>query len=174
MWKKESAGEIEYDVTSRWHEAVNHNRPVRHETYFETATQLESKKSRRSSQRGSSDTTAATACLGMDIDTSLKSDDYPPASDVLEILHELLPPSLIVFSGRGFHPYWIFDQPVLLESNDDRKRFADLLSGWIACVSAEITKLGFAVAHVRLRLILETLRDYRRTREADPNATESE
>lgn len=119
------------------------------EAYFETATQLQPVKSRK---HGSSKTTAAVACVGMDIDCWPKQPkvpgqaSYPKRQDALRILGNLLPPSIIVSSGsNGLHVYWLLDQPIVFDSQRDRDDYKALVCVWESTVAGEFRQHGHMI-----------------------------
>lgn len=88
-------------------------------------------------KRGSAVDAAAVGCLWLDIDIGKREklktdkkgectgDPVGPQSkeDVDKMLSFFLPPSFCVFTGHGYHPYWLLDDAVVLSSDDERKSF---------------------------------------------------
>ncbi|GIV51013.1 MAG: hypothetical protein KatS3mg038_1534 [Candidatus Kapaibacterium sp.] len=46
-------------------------------------------------------------------------------------------PSALVDSGGGFHAYWYFAEPVVFETDDDRRLFAVFLERWVSAVGGD-------------------------------------
>lgn len=45
-------------------------------------------------------------------------------------------PSLVIHSAHGLQPWWLFDEPLVFESNAERQGFEKLSKGWIKYLSA--------------------------------------
>ncbi|MER9438516.1 primase-helicase family protein [Mesorhizobium sp. M0618] len=82
------------------------------------------------------DTACALAFLALDIDlaTGVHAATNLPKTEeqALGLLNEadLPEPTLVIHSGGGLYPIWQFQQPLLLESKDDRSRIQRLWSAW--------------------------------------------
>jgi hypothetical protein len=75
-----------------------------------------------------------TGIVGVWADLDLQSKAHPkltlPASadEALSVLPADLPPSIIVHTGNGLHVWWLFREPWLFDSDDERKEAAALVS----------------------------------------------
>jgi hypothetical protein len=73
--------------------------------------------------------------LWLDIDVkgeTHKKQNLPPTyADAKQLLAEMgPPPSLVVNSGHGIHAWWLFKEPWVFESDEDRQRAATLSMAW--------------------------------------------
>ncbi|RWP54373.1 primase-helicase family protein [Mesorhizobium sp.] len=82
------------------------------------------------------DTACAMAFLALDVDlaTGVHAAKNLPENEeqALKLLEEagLPEPTLIIHSGGGIYPIWQFEQPLLLETSEDRSRVQRLWSAW--------------------------------------------
>lgn len=71
------------------------------------------------------------AALGVWIDADLKSYLLPGEPPNIEVLRDALPanpqPTILVCSGNGWHAYWLFDEPILIVSEEDRAQTQQLV-----------------------------------------------
>ncbi len=64
--------------------------------------------------------------VGLWADLDLKSDAHPKAAlpatveEAMKILPEQLPPTFVVRTGNGAHAWWLFREPLIFESDEDR------------------------------------------------------
>ena len=83
------------------------------------------------SQRGAkNDITALTSLfIEIDIDTgNHKKSDLPTYDEAKTVLNSFnLEPSIVNHSSGGFHVYWLLDEPIYLESQEDRQQAGKLL-----------------------------------------------
>jgi hypothetical protein len=90
-------------------------------------------------QRCLSEDIAGIAGVWADID--VRSDAHPkptlPANieEALSILPPEFPPSIVVCTGNGVHIWWLFREPWIFESADERGAAATLIS-WLAYLHA--------------------------------------
>ena len=58
--------------------------------------------------------------------------DLPPSIEDAIVLAETLPlmPTLIVLSGHGIQPWWLFKEPWLFSDAEERDKAADAVKGW--------------------------------------------
>ncbi|WP_166822615.1 hypothetical protein [Thalassoroseus pseudoceratinae] len=100
-------------------------------------------------KRGDSSLSSALPGLYADIDTALTHGPNHPAdaSEALQILEALpLAPTLVVGSSGengGLHAYWLFHEPTMLETPEDRICAERLLEGWNDLIKAEFVKRGY-------------------------------
>jgi hypothetical protein len=90
------------------------------------------------SGRGSADDTLAAAGVWADLDrlergahkwsdTPGRTLPLPNAQEVAAVLGDLgLAPTALIDSGHGFHAWWLFPEPVVFATAEDRERFAAL------------------------------------------------
>ena len=84
-------------------------------------------------QRGGNEDVIILPGLWADLDIqgpSHKKRDLPLSEEeILQFLDQVFPlkPSIVVFSGYGLHVYWLFKEPLLLETPSDRERAEELL-----------------------------------------------
>ena len=85
--------------------------------------------------RSQIDYIAAVNCLFAEFDAK----DFEDGIDgALTHVDELtLPPSVVIFSGGGYHAYWLLDEPFVLATDEDRKRAQDLQRRWVAMVGGD-------------------------------------
>jgi predicted P-loop ATPase len=78
-------------------------------------------------QRSLIETVCAVNCLFAEFDLSAGQ----PKEHLLEAINQLdIPPSVIVFSGGGYHCYWLLDQTYHIDSDDARQRIIDIQYAW--------------------------------------------
>lgn len=89
-------------------------------------------------------------CLWLDIDYGKAGHEkglLPPDREsalalITAIGEELLPPSLVIDSGNGFHVYWVLKEPFALKGDDDRDLISKMLR-WVERLAAEVAaRLG--------------------------------
>lgn len=89
------------------------------------------------STRGYSNTTVAIGGVWVDIDIACDGHAKPglPTS-IVAVLAELdklpLKPTFVFVTGGGVHAWWLFKEPWILGSDDERMRATTLLAGWQA------------------------------------------
>jgi putative DNA primase/helicase len=103
--------------------------------------------------RGKSEDVCLIAGAWADIDIlgpTHMSQDLPPSLEVaLETLAEFpMKPSLIVGSGHGIQPYWLFKEPWTLRTDQDRKRAEEFLKRFQATLRQAFRRHGFDVDSV--------------------------
>ena len=102
-------------------------------------------------QRGLAATATALCGLWLDVDIAgdgHSSQPYPPTKEAaLEILYnDSLPaPTWLIHSGGGFHAWWIFVEPWVLESDAERQQAAKLSEDWQALYRRRAQALGYTV-----------------------------
>lgn len=102
-------------------------------------------------QRGEAATATALCGLWLDIDIAgdgHSNQPYPPTKEAaLEILYsESLPaPTWLIHTGGGFHAWWIFVEPWVLESDEERATAARLSEDWQALYRRRAQTLGYTV-----------------------------
>ncbi len=106
------------------------------EVYFGTCLQAEEPEGWR---RGTASGACAIPGLWADLDVAgpaHKSASLPPTKEAAADLARRAPwpPSVLVDSGNGLQAWWLFPEPLLLKTDDDRKRAADLVARLQDCL----------------------------------------
>lgn len=102
-------------------------------------------------QRGEASKATALCGLWLDVDVAgdgHSSQPYPPNKEAaLEILyHDSLPaPTWLIHTGGGYHAWWIFAEPWLLDSDEERQRAALLSEQWQSLYRGRAQALGYTV-----------------------------
>jgi len=65
----------------------------------------------------------------------------PSLADAQRILDKMPPPSLLIGSGGGLHPWWLLVEP--LEIAQDRERAEALADGWVRTLGSAANELGW-------------------------------
>ena len=88
--------------------------------------------------------------VGLWADLDLRSEAHPkaalPASieDAMKILPLELPPTFIVRTGNGAHVWWLFREPLILESDEDRREAGNLALRWQSLLRDNAAERGWA------------------------------
>lgn len=78
-------------------------------------------------QRSLIETIDVVNCLFAEFDLA----DGQPKEHLLESINQLdVPPSVLIFSGGGYHAYWLFEQTYFIDSDDARQRIIDIQYAW--------------------------------------------
>lgn len=106
------------------------------EVYFGTC--LQAVKPERG-RRGTASGACAIPGLWADLDVAgpaHKSPNLPPTKEAAADLARRAPwpPSVLVDSGNGLQAWWLFSEPLLLQTNEDRKRAGDLVARLQDCL----------------------------------------
>jgi hypothetical protein len=86
---------------------------------------------------------------GMWADIDLKSAAHPKATlpgtieQALSILPPELPPSFVISTGNGIHVWWLFREPYLFESDDERRRATTLANRWHTMLRDNASQRGW-------------------------------
>ncbi len=91
--------------------------------------------------------------LWADIDLTAPWRPHKPLPRTIEearaIIEKLpFPPSLIVDSGHGLQPWWVFKEPWTFDTDEERLQAAKVAKGWIETVRGAAQSLGFEVDSV--------------------------
>ena len=88
--------------------------------------------------RGKVSQVAAVNCLYADFDTG-KGHDYPDKEAVLNHLDKIGVPRACarVSSGGGYHCYWFFEEPFVIETEQDLKKIDDMQKRWVKLVGGD-------------------------------------
>ena len=74
--------------------------------------------------------------VGLWADFDLRSDAHPNAAlpttveDALKLLPRELPPTFIILTGNGVHAWWLFREPLIFESDEERGDTGNLALRW--------------------------------------------
>ncbi|MDX2151415.1 MAG: DNA-primase RepB domain-containing protein [Bryobacteraceae bacterium] len=87
--------------------------------------------------------------VGLWADLDLKSEAHSktlPATveDALQILPEQLPPTFVVRTGNGLHAWWLFREPLIFESDEERRNAGNLALRWQSLLGANAAARGWA------------------------------
>jgi hypothetical protein len=88
--------------------------------------------------------------VGLWADLDLKSDAHPKAAlpatieDAIKILPEQFPPTFVVRTGNGAHAWWLFREPLIFESEEERRDAGNLALRWQSLLRANAAARGWA------------------------------
>jgi hypothetical protein len=85
------------------------------------------------SRRCKSDEITGLAGIGTDLDLLSEAHKKPlptTVAEAMQILPAGLPPSIMVSTGNGVHPWWLFKEPLIFDSDEERKAAARVLTRW--------------------------------------------
>ncbi|ALS25355.1 hypothetical protein [Paenibacillus naphthalenovorans] len=136
----------QFDAMLRLNESLNGKANI----YFSTTLQdAEAALKKNPRSRGTSETAVYLSFLHVDIDVdapgfhkSAGKRLFPHNEAALLFIENGIPltPSIIVNTGGGWHVYWLLDQPMILQTEADRKRAGTLLARfqqWIRSLAGE-------------------------------------
>lgn len=134
----------ELDAADNW--ATRNERSQDANSYFGMGLQP---KRMPASERGSSDSVIAIPGAWCDIDFAESAGKkkskkkYPPREVVEQCLASMpLQPSVVVLTGGGLHPYWLFHDVWEIESQEQRDSAASLIVGWQSLIGEHLSRLG--------------------------------
>ena len=98
-------------------------------------------------RRCTSEEIAGLGALWTDLD--LKSDAHQkplPATipEALSIIPPTMPPSIVVSTGNGVHPWWLLKEPTIFESDEERRDAAHLAARWHTMLRLNAAARGWA------------------------------
>jgi hypothetical protein len=104
----------------------------------------------RSNERGGKKDIVALPGFVLDIDVddaaAHKATNLPQSDDdVFAILEPFVTPSMIIHTGHGYHIYWLFEEPLLLSTNPERKAAGEAFERFQAPFIEHAKALGFHV-----------------------------
>lgn len=88
--------------------------------------------------------------VGLWADLDLKSDAHPKAmlpatiEDALKILPEQFPPTFVVRTGNGAHAWWLFREPLIFASDEERGDAGNLALRWQSLLRLKAAALGWS------------------------------
>jgi len=100
--------------------------------------------------RGFKSTTRIIGGVWADIDFATGAhtkEHLPPDEAAARGLIDRLPlrPSVVVTTGGGLHVYWVFDEPWVFDTDEERERAARLVASWQARVAAVAAESGWVI-----------------------------
>ena len=88
--------------------------------------------------------------VGVWADIDLKSDAHPKAAlpatveEALDLLPKQLPPTFLVRTGNGLHAWWLFREPLIFETDEERRDAASLVCRWQTLLRLNAAARGWA------------------------------
>ncbi|MEI8375064.1 MAG: AAA family ATPase [Planctomycetota bacterium] len=130
---------------------------AKHDVYLTTNTlDGDSVRSRGEYTRGTEAELAAVVAIVFDVDAKKPKHNYPTQRQIIDALADMpLAPSIIVVSGKanaGLHPYWLFDKPFIIGSDEDFQRVKNISKRWHALLKEKLAPYDldstFSLEHV--------------------------
>lgn len=127
-------------------EAVSRMSPFG-ETYISCC--LQDARAEAVGERGGAETTVALGAVWVDLDIGTEGHaghNYPPTLEAaLDCLARTIEqqPSLIIFSGGGVHLWWLLDEVLEFESDDDRRKAATIVARFQARIREAWAEKGW-------------------------------
>lgn len=87
--------------------------------------------------------------IGVCADLDLRSDAHPKSTlpgsveEALSILPPELPPSIVILTGNGAQAWWLFREPWIFGSDDERRKAAALMSRWHTLLRDDASQRGW-------------------------------
>lgn len=85
-------------------------------------------------RRCTSDEIAGLSGFGSDLDLRSEAHGNKPLpatiEEALTIIPAPIPPTIVIATGNGAHAWWLFKEPYIFETDDERKDVARLLNRW--------------------------------------------
>jgi hypothetical protein len=88
--------------------------------------------------------------VGVWADIDLKSDAHQKAAlpttveEALDLLPKQLPPTFLVRTGNGLHAWWLFREPLIFETDEERRDAASLVCRWQTLLRLNAAARGWA------------------------------
>lgn len=85
------------------------------------------------SRRCKSDEITGLSGIGTDLDVLSEAHKKalpPTIADAMKILPVELPPSILVSTGNGVHPWWLLKEPSIFDTTEERQAAARVLTRW--------------------------------------------
>jgi hypothetical protein len=89
-------------------------------------------------------------------------------ADALSIVPSAMPPTIVVATGNGLHPWWLFKEPLVFETDQERKDVAGLAARWHSLLRLNAAARGWA--YDRLSDLARVLRIPGTLNHKDPQA----
>lgn len=106
-----------------------------------------SKADHGSSRRCPSDEIAGIGSLWTDLDLKSEAHAKPlPGSipEALSILPPSMPPSIVISTGNGVHPWWLLKEPLIFDSEQERTDTARLVARWHSLLRLNAAARGWS------------------------------
>jgi hypothetical protein len=65
-------------------------------------------------------------------------------SDALSVIPASMPPTIIIVTGNGAHAWWLFKEPYIFDSDEDRQAVASQVVRWNTLLSLNASACGWA------------------------------
>ena len=76
--------------------------------------------------------------------TAHKGKALPPTiTDAVSILPTYMPPTITVATGNGIQAWWLFKEPLIFESQDERRDAAQIINRWHAMIRLDCATRGW-------------------------------
>ena len=98
-------------------------------------------------RRCASEEIAGLGALWTDLDLKSEAHQKPlPATipDAMSIIPPAMPPSILVSTGNGVHPWWLLKEPAIFESEEERRDAARLATRWHTMLRLNSAARGWA------------------------------
>jgi hypothetical protein len=88
--------------------------------------------------------------VGFWADLDLKSEAHSKTAlprsigDALSIIPAAMPPTVVVATGNGAHAWWLFKEPLVFDSGEERNATADLIARWQNLLRLNAASRGWA------------------------------
>jgi hypothetical protein len=88
--------------------------------------------------------------VGFWADLDLKSEAHTKTAlprsigDALSIIPAAMPPTVVVATGNGAHAWWLFKEPLVFDSGEERDATADLIARWQTLLRLNAASRGWA------------------------------
>ena len=96
-------------------------------------------------KRGASGDVSSVACVWVDIDCAggtHSASNLPTKQQAIEYLDNFgFEPSIIVWTGGGYHAYWLFDQVFKINTELQREEIKSICTGWVSGIANDFAGL---------------------------------
>lgn len=88
--------------------------------------------------------------VGFGADLDLKSEAHTTTAlprsiaDALSIIPAAMPPTAVVATGNGAHAWWLFKEPLVFDSGEERNATAELITRWQTLLRLNAANRGWA------------------------------
>ena len=65
-------------------------------------------------------------------------------ADALSVIPESMPPTIVIATGNGAHAWWLFKEPYIFDSDEDRQAVARQVARWNTLLSLNASVRGWA------------------------------
>lgn len=123
------------DLTGKWHEDPATARPVGHMQLQTPDTDSYFTPNPTTGRKRGNEYVAALNCLFADFDARDFDDGKAAITTHLETLQRY--PSVIIDSGGGYHCYWLFEEPWMIDAPSYRTMARDAQARWVSFVGGD-------------------------------------